>query len=40
MSHFKIYASITLILREQAPLNEDNGHISLYGGFFVINKNE
>ena len=34
MSRFKIYASITLIFRKQAPLNVDNGHISLDGGFF------
>ena len=40
MSHFKIYASIMLIFRKQAPLNVDNDHTSLYGGFYVINKNE
>ena len=27
-------------IRKQAPLNVDNGHISLYGGLFEINKNE
>ena len=40
MSRFKIYASVTLIFRKQVPLNEDNGHISLHGGLFEINKNE
>ena len=39
-SHFKIYASVTLIFRKQSSLNVDNGHFSLYGGFFEINKNE
>ena len=38
MSRFKIYASVTLIFRKQTPLNVDNGHISLYDGFFEINK--
>ena len=40
MSRFKIYASVTLIhvFRKQATLNVDNGHISLYGGLFEINK--
>ena len=40
MSRFKIYASVTLISREQAHLNVDNGHISLYGGLYEINRNE
>ena len=40
MSHFKIYAYVTLICRKQGILNVDNGHISLYGGFFEINKNK
>ena len=40
MSRFKIYASVMLIFRKQVPLNEDNGHISLYGGLFEINRNE
>ena len=40
MSILKIYASLTLIFNKQAPLNVDDGHISLYGGLFEINKNE
>ena len=40
MSRFIMYASVTLISRKQAPLNVDNGHISLYGGLYEINKNE
>ena len=40
MSRFKIYASVTLIFRKQAPLYVDNSHISLYGGLFEISKNE
>ena len=40
MSRFKMYAFVMLIFRNQAPLNVDNGHISLYGGFFEINENE
>ena len=38
MSHFKIYVSVTLILRKQASLNVYNGHISLNRGSFEINK--
>ena len=40
VSHFRIDASVTLIFRKHASLNVDNGHISLYRGFFEIKKNE
>ena len=40
MSHFKIYAFVTLIFKKQASLSVDNVHISLYDGFFEINKIE
>ena len=41
MSRFKICASVTLISKKkQAPLYVDNGHISFYGGFYEINRNE
>ena len=39
MSRFKIYASVTLIFKKQAPLNVDNDHNCLYGGLFEMNKN-
>ena len=38
LSRFKIYDSVPLIFRKQAPLIVDNGHICLYGGLFEINK--
>ena len=34
------FRNISVIFRKQASLNADKGHISLYGGFFEINKNE
>ena len=40
MPCFKMYASVWLIFRKQGSLNLDNGLISLYDGFFEINKNE
>ena len=40
MLQFKAYASKTLIFRKQAPLNVDDGNISLYGRFLELNKNE
>ena len=38
MLHFKIYVFVMFIFRKQASMNVDNGHISLYGGLFEINK--